>query len=292
MTRRIAPAEAPITDDDATIAAALERASVPTLLMSLVHLTGDAGLLRGPIRPGRALPGEVQGFLPAPQRGEVRALALAVLRDYRDRGCTLPPPPGPELVREMMAFQVGEPVPDEYVPMMLEEMGLGGEDLRGFRWTREPTAEAKARFHVLVIGAGMSGLLAAIRLEEAGIPYTVIEKNDAVGGTWYENRYPGCRVDIANHFYCYSFEPNPDWSEHFSQQRELQAYFERCADEYGVRPHVRFGTEVAAAAWDDERHDGQSGFGQSRAQSIEILLKGSTTGFDRFHHRRDAAELR
>ena len=59
----------------------------------------------------------------------------------------------------------------------------------------------------MVIGCGQSGLLAGIRLQEAGIPYTIVEKNAGVGGTWYENTYPGCRVDVGNHFYCYSFEP-------------------------------------------------------------------------------------
>ena len=75
---------------------------------------------------------------------------------------------------------------------------------------------------MLVIGAGMSGLLAAIRLEQAGIPYTVVEKN--AGGRRHlatRTRYPGCRVDVANHFYSYSFEPNHDWSEFFSQRDEL-----------------------------------------------------------------------
>ena len=71
---------------------------------------------------------------------------------------------------------------------------------------------------MVIIGAGMSGLLAAIRLERAGIPYVVIEKNADVGGTWLENSYPGCRVDVANHFYSYSFAPNHDWPEFFSQR--------------------------------------------------------------------------
>ena len=97
----------------------------------------------------------------------------------------------------------------------------------------------------------MSGLLTAIRLEEAGLPYTVIEKNPAVGGTWLENSYPGCRVDVGNHFYCYSFEPNPDWSEFFAQRGELQAYFERCMEKYGVRDRIRFETEVIAASYDE-----------------------------------------
>src|SRR5258705_2929651 len=96
----------------------------------------------------------------------------------------------------------------------------------------------------------MSGLLAAIRLDHIGIAYVVIEKNDALGGTWFENAYPGCRVDVANHFYCYSFEPNHDWPEFFSQRNELRDYFERCAARYGVGARIRFGTEVVAARFD------------------------------------------
>ena len=104
---------------------------------------------------------------------------------------------------------------------------------------------------MLVIGGGMAGILAAIRLKEAGLPFSVVEKNPRVGGTWYENTYPGCRVDVGNHFYCYSFEPNPEWTEFFAQHGELQAYFERCMDKYGVREQVRFETEVLSAEYDE-----------------------------------------
>src|SRR3990172_10214639 len=221
-------------------------------MMSMVHIAADPSRLRGDIRPRPAIMGEIQGSLSPEEKTRVRRDALAVLRAFRDGGCKLAPPPSPETIREMMSFMVGEPVPDEYVPMMLEEMELDGEDVRGLHWERSAPAEAKSRFFVLVIGAGMSGLLAAIRLKEAGIPYTVIEKNPAVGGTWYENSYPGCRVDIANHFYCYSCEPNHDWPEYFSQRKDLFAYFERCADAYGVRPRIRFETEVVSARFDAE----------------------------------------
>jgi 4-hydroxyacetophenone monooxygenase len=235
----------PITEDDAAIREALESASIPTLMMSLIHLTGDAGLLDGPIRPGRAIMGDVQAGLSDEQKAEVRKQALEVLRAYRDGGCKLPPPPSPDTIRRMLSFMVGETVPDEYVPMFLEEMELDGEDVRALDWSAVPEARKRA-FHVLVIGAGMSGVLAAIRLEEAGIAYTVVEKNPTVGGTWYENRYPGCRVDVANHFYCYSFEPSHDWSEFFSRRDEIQAYFERTADRHAVRENIRFETEVVA----------------------------------------------
>ena len=74
--------------------------------------------------------------------------------------------------------------------MMMEELALDGVDRRAFHWDKPVTAEQKQQFKVLIIGAGMSGLLAAIRLQEAGIPYVVVEKNEAVGGTWFENSYP------------------------------------------------------------------------------------------------------
>jgi 4-hydroxyacetophenone monooxygenase len=244
------PLTDPITEDDAFIAEALEHASVATLVMAIVHLTGDTSLLEGTIRLQPPLPGEVDGGLTDDDKRRIRAMGLDALRAYRDRGGTLPPPPSAATIRQMMSFLVGQEVPDEYVPMFLEEMALDDGDARDVAWDAVP-AERREAFHVVVIGAGMSGLLAAIRLEQAGIPYVVIEKNEGVGGTWLENSYPGCRVDVANHFYSYSFEPNHDWPEFFSQRAELRDYFERCTDRYQLRRRIRFGTEVIAARWDE-----------------------------------------
>jgi 4-hydroxyacetophenone monooxygenase len=251
MTDRFDPAGLPIHDDDAAIAAALEDVSIPTLMMSMIHMTGDTSLLRGPIKPVGIYLNEVQGFMPEEDQAAVRAQALEVIKAYRDGGCRLPPPPSPETIHEMMGFMIGGEVPVEYVPMLLEEMELDGKDAREFHWDASVSEEAREAFHVVVIGCGMAGLLTAIRLREAGIPFTVIEKNPSVGGTWHENTYPGCRVDVGNHFYCYSFEPNPDWSEFFAQREELQAYFERCMQKYGVGDRVRFETEVVSAEYDE-----------------------------------------
>ncbi len=250
MTANRPPELLPITATDAEIARALESANIPALMASIVHLTGDTSVLRGRIRPGAAALGDLTGGLSDADKAEVRRMVLAALVTYRDGGCRLPAPPSNETIHEMMSFVVGEPVRERYVPMMLEELALDGRDARDLEWDDVP-AEARAGFHVVVIGAGMSGLLTAIRLEHAGIPYTVIEKNEGVGGTWFENTYPGCRVDIGNHFYCYSFEPNPDWSEYFSRQPELRDYFEDCATRHGVRPHIRLRTEVVAATFDE-----------------------------------------
>jgi 4-hydroxyacetophenone monooxygenase len=149
-----------------------------------------------------------------------------------------------------MSFMVGGDVPDEYVPMAAEEMGFGDEDARALRWDKTVSKDVLGRFRVLVIGAGMSGILAAIRLQEAGIPYLVVEKNPAVGGTWYENSYPGCRVDVPNHFYSYSFH-DEEWPKHFSTRDDLWRYFEEVTSEYGIRDRIRFETEVVAARFDD-----------------------------------------
>src|SRR4051812_17190212 len=135
MIRR--PVEAPITEDDAFLAWALEHASIPTLIMSLVHLTGDASLLDGPIRPGAAMMGDVDGALTADEKAAIRAQALDALRAHRDRGGTLPPAPSPDTVRRMMSFMVGQEVPAAYVPMMLEEMALDG-DARDVAWDGVP----------------------------------------------------------------------------------------------------------------------------------------------------------
>ena len=251
MDARSRYAGEPITDDDATIAAALEDVSVPTLLVSLVHLTGDASILDGPLRPAGVYLNEVQGFMSEADQAAARAFALEKIVAYRDGGCVLPPPPDSDTVRRMMAFLLAQDVPDEYVPLMLEELELDGADARDFDWGAAIPAEAKAGFHVVVIGAGMSGLLAGIRLSHAGIPFTIVEKNAGVGGTWWENRYPGCRVDVGNHFYCYSFAPDDGWTEFFAQQPELQAYFERCMVDYGITDHIRFSTEVSGARWDE-----------------------------------------
>ncbi len=239
----------PITDDDATIAAMLADVSIPTLMLSMVHMTGDASWIRGDIRPLGLFLNEIQGYMPEDQKAEVRARALEAIIAFRDGGCVLPPPPDEALLREMMAWLVCAEVPAEYVPMMLEEMELDGSDQRSVV-THSP-AEARAALPVIVIGAGESGVLAGVRLAQAGIPFTIIEKNAGVGGTWYENSYPGARVDVGNHFYCYSFEPADHWTEYFAQQPELRAYFEQVADRHTLWSNIRFSTEVVRATWDD-----------------------------------------
>ena len=113
-------------------------------------------------------------------------------------------------------------------------------------------AERAPEIPVLVIGCGESGVLAGVRLRQANIPFTIVEKNAGSGGTWWENSYPGARVDVANHFYCYSFEPNTDWTHFFAEQHELQDYFTQVMKKHDLDMHVRWNTEVVTAEWNDD----------------------------------------
>ena len=101
---------------------------------------------------------------------------------------------------------------------------------------------------IAILGAGISGLCTGIALKRAGIhSFTIYEKSDKLGGTWYDNSYPGACCDVPSHFYSYSFERNPRWSRAFAPQAEIQEYLEHCATKYGLRPHLRFGVEIAGA---------------------------------------------
>src|SRR5437773_5365881 len=107
--------------------------------------------------------------------------------------------------------------------------------------------------HVAIVGSGFAGLGMAIRLKQEGMDdFVVLERADDVGGTWRDNTYPGCQCDVPSHLYSFSFAPNPGWSRTYSKQREIQAYLRDCAERFDVTRHIRFSTDVAAGAWDDE----------------------------------------
>ena len=105
---------------------------------------------------------------------------------------------------------------------------------------------------IAILGAGPGGLCMGIRLKGAGFErFEILEKAGGVGGTWYHNRYPGCACDVPSHLYSFSFEPKRDWSRPYAPQPEILAYFEHCAEKYGLLPHCRFGDAVERARWDE-----------------------------------------
>src|SRR5690606_13296417 len=103
------------------------------------------------------------------------------------------------------------------------------------------------------VGSGFAGLGVAAELRRAGIDdFVMLERGDALGGTWRDNHYPGCACDVPSHLYSFSFAPKHDWSRAFAPQAEIRAYLERVADELDLRRHVVLGRELAEASWDDD----------------------------------------
>lgn len=235
--------------DDALMAAALEHANVPPLLVALAGALDDPDLIPETLRPDLSIPMDPDAGLSAGQQAEARALALGALVRLRERGPRATTAIPNEKLRPLLEYLTGGEQIDDYVALLREELALG-EDPRAPGWHKADVAPDRP-FHVVVIGAGMSGLVAAHRLRQAGIDVTVFEKNDDVGGTWLENSYPGCRVDVSNHFYSYSFAQRNDWPGQFSGRDVLLDYFRGVADEFGIRPLVRFGAEVTEMRFDE-----------------------------------------
>lgn len=237
--------------DEASLDALVRRAPVPPLLVALAQATGDLSLLRDDLRPDPTQARDPHGGMSAEQRDAGCRLIGEALR--RLAGDAPEPIPASETdpLRRMLVFLCGEEVSDDYLVLLREELGEPGEDRRAPQW-RKDDIDPGRDFLVAIVGAGMSGLLAAHRLGQAGIDYVILEKSHDVGGTWLDNHYPGCRVDVPNHLYSYSFAQRQDWPQSFSPRSTLLDYFRRCADELGLIKNIRFGTEVVAARYDEE----------------------------------------
>jgi cation diffusion facilitator CzcD-associated flavoprotein CzcO len=135
--------------------------------------------------------------------------------------------------------------------------------------------KSKQSMRIIVVGAGMSGILCGIRLRQQGIhDFTIYEKGSRAGGTWRENTYPGLACDIPSHVYAYSFEPNPDWSHQFSPGPEILDYMERTADKYGVTESIRFGEEVTHCEYDGNRWHVQTKSGIRDQADVVLMATG------------------
>ena len=137
-------------------------------------------------------------------------------------------------------------------------------------------SEASGRdLRIVVIGAGMAGILAAIKLREAGYSnFVIYEKAARLGGTWRENTYPGIACDVPAHLYTYTFEPNPNWSHVFAPGHEIQAYFEGVARKYNVTPSIQFNTEITRCVFDGGRWQLTTGQGEQLTADVVIAATG------------------
>ena len=237
---RVEPFEA----SDQDIAAAVQDADLPALLAALAMLTGDEALLADELKPpspsmtARIAP---QGGMTPQMQAKARELATQALIRWRDAGCPDQPRLSQEWLDRIVRFLI-RPGHEDHMDLLRHELNLP-RDVGAPDWSvADFPAAAGAR--VAVIGCGFGGLAAAYRLKQAGLGFTVFEKNSEVGGVWWENTYPGCRLDTPNFAYSLSFAQKQDWRQYFSQQPDILGYLRQVADFSGVRPHIRFDAEV------------------------------------------------
>jgi cation diffusion facilitator CzcD-associated flavoprotein CzcO len=127
---------------------------------------------------------------------------------------------------------------------------------------------------VVVVGAGFGGIATGVKLRQAGVhTFTIYESSFGIGGTWWDNTYPGAEVDVGSHLYCFSFKPH-DWTRTHARQPELQKYLEETVDEFGLRPHLRLGVTVEAATWDDGRHVWTVELDDGTVDECHVLVSG------------------
>lgn len=232
-------------EDGEELRRALQGAELPVLLMTYVHLSGDEAMLD-----------KCQPYIHSIMTGKVTQIPDDIAAELREKmravlttpGAAFGQAPDPRLFKKIMTVGMGEPIEEEFIPLLLEQSGLGPQPDYSHKPAR---GRIPAGFKVLVIGAGLSGMCAAIKLGEAGYNCIVVDKNPEVGGTWYLNRYPGAGVDTPSYFYSYSFELNREWTTYSPLGPEMQDYLVNVSHKYGIRDRIRFETKVKALHWDE-----------------------------------------
>ncbi len=223
----------------------------PMVLRGLIYqLTGDPELKQMALK--KVPSGLWEAAAPASEDdvAMVRRKAADFLKAYRDSGAGAIDYGPAERVPESLGLIIGGEVPEDALEMYLEEIGLNPW-ARSLQWRETPDPKRLADFSVTVVGTGMGGLNAALQLKRAGIPFNVFEKNSGVGGTWWENRYPGARVDTPSRMYAHVFGVDYSFSSAYCDHVENREYFDWVADALDIRGDITFDTEVVALHWNE-----------------------------------------
>jgi 4-hydroxyacetophenone monooxygenase len=238
-----------LTAGDIEIDEALRHADPMVLRGLLFQLTGDESLAEVKVAPTEFGNVEAAAVVDPADVAILQHKAAEFLNDHRRKGA-----PSVELrherLRTALALTAGEDIPEVEFDMWFEQTALD-PFARTFTWREPPERTARQRFTVAVIGAGLAGLAAAVSLKRAGIPYTLIEKNPDVGGTWLENRYPGARVDSASRVYSHIFGADYPFPYSYCPRDENLKYINWVADKFGLREGAIFDTEITSMAWDE-----------------------------------------
>lgn len=222
------------------------------LVAVLAQLTGDPSVVDryGPEITHVPDPPERAGTTDADTMDALVTAVLEALDAARPADAVAPT--DPQLFVRLLPVALGSEVGDEFVPLLLEQ---GGFQLS--QPTLPRTVPIPETTTVAIIGAGIAGIITALAAADAGVSYRIFDRNDQVGGTWLTTRYPGIGVDTPSAYYSLSREVNPDWTSYYPQGGEYQSYLVALADKYHLREHTRFGTEVEALWWDEDRKQWQ-----------------------------------
>lgn len=257
------------------VAAAVEQADLRVLLMVLFHLTGEERWLQEPFLPSRdvrLIADEAAGFSDQIQK-IIRAEAIEILSANELTAAV--DDPGDALMQVMMQACLGHKVPAEYAPMMREQMGF----LSSLEGIPVASVEEPQSKPVVIVGAGVSGIAVGTTLKKLNIPFIIVEKNAEVGGTWWQNSYPGCGVDTPNHAYSFSFGERYRWGRYFAPRDQLQDYMQHTATAMGLREHIRLQTEFKSARWDEHKQSWVISIAnESGVESIEAVALVSAIG--------------
>jgi len=225
-------------------------------LLSLIHITGDRHLLHryGPLLEGTQ-DQQRSAFSDIGEHEHKRAdpaivaeIRAMLLNEMHGNPEPLLGEPDPALFREMLKLALGQELPEASMGPARHHGGFA-TDTR----IRKQEVLPPADFKVVVIGGGMHGINAAIKLKQAGFAYTVLESRHEIGGTWSINRYPGAAVDTPSVQYSYSFDPNPSWTKFYPMKDEFLEYLERVADKHRIRPNIHLNTTMQSAEWNEDR---------------------------------------
>ena len=237
---------------EAFVRRAVETANANALRLALYQATGDPDLAamkpyQKEIRGGALLQNAVRDE----DLDQLKEKAVRYLLSVGDVP-SVPQQPDEAEARRLMELFSTQEISDNYARFGIEELAYD-EFPRDAQWNAKPPPRTLDALRVLVVGAGISGIAASIQLKRLGIPFTVVERQEDIGGTWHLNNYPQARVDTSSYLYQFKFEKNYPWKEYYAARDETKEYLDHVANKHGVLGDFRFRIEVVTATWDEER---------------------------------------
>lgn len=232
---------------------AVEKAQVNALRMALYQATGDESLRQMQVSKEPIRGGAMMDYVLGPKdSANVQQKAIEYLLGPGVVRKSQLQVPSCEESKDLMQVFNGEKLSSADMQLGYEELAFESFP-RGVTWKARPAQEALDNYRVVIIGGGINGISAAVNLDRLGIPYTLIDRQGDIGGTWMQNTYPEARVDTLGFSFQYKFESTYRWREMYPSAAELRGYLDYVATKYSVKKNCLFNREVIRAEWNDSR---------------------------------------